>query len=696
MRYFPDRDSRRTSAKLTLVSALVFIAITSNAVATAPGRSPSQLLPSNGLCIYVEYDGLAAHSTAWKATAAYDILGKTSAGAMLSDVSRQLIDALSDIGSGRKLVSSEVIAIEEHLVDRGFAVAFYDDNGTTSRVILVRAAGKADAKKLDLIRRYVFMADEAKAISASTPLRGRAIVKFGNQYDSDPKVGKADANPPSPFDFPGLPTTDSAKLISAWVEGEDLIIVQGPDPDREGVIRGDGATEGDRAARHKAQVTAVLDAIDGVRPQIAAHPAFLAASAQGRDLGGFEANGLFLVEASQDRKGILSLLFSAAELAQPGERDIFETLGLDGARRIVGRWGFRGKALLTDFRFESSEPWKRAGAMFTPASLRPDRLPPIPAGSGAIAVGSFRRADLKEALAPLWPLIKADVRPILEAAEKAIAEMTAGDFRDEVLRHLGPTWCIFASTSARPSSGGDSDPAFLIEVADPVVTARLLDEAASRANQYFRRERPGDGPPALILDRLPAPERGYRLTSPAGAVPWLKDGLEPTILLGKKYIALAASRAVARAAIAGETDAASRFTPAGELAKSLGCLPGTLSFLMVGNPRDSLWPYAIANFPSKAGPFMSNFFGLPIGDLSAKPGSDLLGLLGVERGRTPTADEISAHLFPSVIAASVDDRSFRFIALEALPFSFLGPEIEYREVGHSKKVDINIKFRPGK
>ena len=86
----------------------------------------------------------------------------------------------------------------------------------------------------------------------------------------------------------------------------------------------------------------------------------------------------------------------------------------------MGRWGFRGKAVLTDIKFEAAKPWNRLGSMLDPSNLSKDRLPPLPAGAGGFAMGSFRQGDFSEAIAPLWGVVKDDVRPILEAAEKAL------------------------------------------------------------------------------------------------------------------------------------------------------------------------------------------------------------------------------------------------------------------------------------
>jgi hypothetical protein len=226
-----------------------------------------------------------------------------------------------------------------------------------------------------------------------------------------------------------------------------------------------------------------------------------------------------------------------------------------------------------------------------------------------------------------------------------------------------------------------------------------MDELATRANAYFRQQRPSAGPPVMVFERLPAPENGYRLTSPAGAVPWLTDRLEPTILLGKSSLAAAATPELARAAVAGETQAARRFKPSGELSRSMDCLPKELSFLLIGNPRDSFWPEVITSFPRTAEPLLREFIGLPAegpaGEVEVRA-TDLLGLPGVKAPRTPAASELRSHLFPSVIGAVVNDRTFRIIALEAMPLAFVGAQIKTGGDGPDKAMSINVKFGPGK
>ena len=179
----------------------------------------------------------------------------------------------------------------------------------------------------------------------------------------------------------------------------------------------------------------------------------------------------------------------------------------------------------------------------------------------------------------------------------------------------------------------------------------------TRFNTYIREEengandirKPDDNQAALVLERLPAPDRGYRLTSPAQAVPWLSN-MKPTVVLGKTHIAIAGNLSLCRAAIAAESRPTERRVPAGELAISLESLPAKLALLIIGNPRDSSWSEAITNLPRNGVPFLERFAGATVVDeVPAERGSGILGLLGVARNgarhdlpEAPTADAVRA------------------------------------------------------
>ena len=66
-------------------------------------------------------------------------------------------------------------------------------------------------------------------------------------------------------------------------------------------------------------------------------------------------------------------------------------MGLGQVKRVIGRWGFRGKALLTDVRFEAPGPWKGMVGVLDTAGFRKDRVPPIPRGMRSFGVDNDGR-----------------------------------------------------------------------------------------------------------------------------------------------------------------------------------------------------------------------------------------------------------------------------------------------------------------
>ena len=273
---------------------------------------------------------------------------------------------------------------------------------------------------------------------------------------------------------------------------------------------------------------------------------------------------------------------------------------------------------------------------------------------------------------------------------------------------------MYAAPGRNNGARAEGVPTFLIEVDNSKEFEKVLETLVSQANVYFRNQSGGEPGqlhegerPVMAFERLFSPERGFRLTSPAGVVPWLGADLQPTVMLGKSFIVLAATHELARAAIAAEADDQKRWSPDGELLRSLECLPPRLSFLNVGTIRDSCWPGAIASYPETAEPFVCQFCGLDVRDAQdAAPSPDLFSLLGIPkrggsalrtpRANVPKANEIEALLFPSVLAATVDERSFRFLSLEALPFTCVWLEAKYEPPGFGQKMTIEFKFGSGK
>ena len=185
----------------------------------------------------------------------------------------------------------------------------------------------------------------------------------------------------------------------------------------------------------------------------------------------------------------------------------------------------------------------------------------------------------------------------------------------------------------------------------------------------------------LALERLPGAAPGYRLTSPSRLVFWLNDDVQPTILVGKSYVALAVNAERAAEALAFEQGGGGRWRPTGELIEAFECLPEKLTFLSIGDSRDSVVPDTIAQLPSIV-QLLSHWPGglrrcptrrcrRTSSPCSASRGQGASGVR-IDPARIPRAEDLRSHLFPSVLAAAVDDRGIRFISREAFPFACVG------------------------
>ena len=235
---------------------------------------------------------------------------------------------------------------------------------------------------------------------------------------------------------------------------------------------------------------------------------------------------------------------------------------------------------------------------------------------------------ISAANASLGASLGSEYREGIRALEEAIRNGTTPQVREELFRHLGPTACIFAAPDVKKGAAESAAADLLIGTDDAAALGKALDAIAAQFNAYFQGEKGADGQrtakgadnaqPGFALERLPAPDRGYKLISPAGLISWITADVQPTILIGKSYVAVANNPILARAALAAESRPGDRWVPDGELAKMLNGLPAKLQFLSVGNPRDSFWPEAIAGLPDRVAPFMGMFKGNAVGAPSFK------------------------------------------------------------------------------
>jgi hypothetical protein len=699
------RTARRATA-LSLSLILVPCLLLSSLVATLargaePEPSPHRFIPAKGLVAYIEFDGLAAHADAWKATAAHGLLVDTPAGSMMTALAKQLVDRLCTDVPGGKMISGDLIALHDHLIQRGFVVAVHELDGGSSLCTVVLSGFGAKPVRERLARLVKLASDGPNPTKLPAPvrLRGRDVYEIADGAQKNPGLGGGQLLLPAPAAPLAGP---SPPWLTWWFEGDDLVLISGLDRDAGALP--DPAIKKNPAAMLTGYRSAVFDVIEGKQPNVETHAAYISALAEAKDLKGFEGDGLFFVDLGS-AKGLFAIMDGS----------------LAGIKRIVGRWGFQGKALLTDVRVEAPAPRKGIVACLDQPAFHKDQLPPFPQDTRAFAVDSLDLAVTYQKIVGSLKSLEPELEGEMGQLERAFLEATGLRVREDLFNHLGPTWSLvrLPPTDRNRNAEDDLDPtefALLAGVRDAEAFCKVLDSVASRINQHLREAEKGNDeeqqgknevdPPILALDRLPAPDRGYRLTSPARLVPWLSDEVQPTILVGKSFVACASNLDRAREALASESEAANHWTPAGELAQAFECLPDRLTLLIVGDHRESVWPGALAQLPATVQSLSAMLGGISGADPSTQVG--VLSLFGVpgpgafrlriDPARIPKAEQVWPYLFPSVLAASVDDRGWRLISREAFPLACLGDSAAIKSwsdwtkaAGLDRKINLELR-----
>jgi hypothetical protein len=668
-----------------------------------PERSPRRYIPARGLVAYLEYDGLDVHAEAWRATAAHDLLVKTPAGPMVIDLVKQLTDGWLEGEFGGLLDVADIMTIAEVMVRKGFTCGIVEDEKACHGMLVLKDIGRAE---------YLKRLGHLRAVLTASP-----SVLFG-EIDRSRFRGRT------------IYRLDGDEPFSAWFEGDDLILVC----NLYGVHVQDVNAHNEWLKKaHRKHIGKVLDCAEGKQLDASRHPAFLSARAEGKDLKGFEASGLWFVETTGDLGAIMLLggleLAAGAvvpQLAFPaGPAKDEKTVGadaeeandaveaapaavdelararraLDGIKRVVGRWGFQDKSLLSDIRIEAPAPRQASAAWLDHPAFRSDRVPLLPARTGTFLVSSIDLDRDYQTLADVLKHLDPDSIKQLADFEGGLQEATGLRLREDVLQAIGPNWCIYEVPSAARNDFGrkpaapwdhvlvasikDADKA--IKVADAL--AQLFDPADRFWDVFFDdadvRTRKAARVPRF--EPLPAPDRGYRLILPPGFSAGAGRELQPTLLVDQSAVVIARDLETARRAIAVDPHAAGRWQPAGELARALEGLPRDLTFLAVTDNAESPLPQRLAGLPlvvqrlvnlmhepdTENAPIWSvlDVFGLP------RPGGPRIR---VDRSRIPDADRIRRTLLPSVLATAVDDRGFRIIGREPLPFLAIANELKLR------------------
>ena len=370
-----------------------------------------------------------------------------------------------------------------------------------------------------------------------------------------------------------------------------------------------------------------------------------------------------------------------------------DALGLNEVKGLIVRFGFQGEAFLTDWRIEAASPRKGVNAWFDQPTFRKNQLPTLPQAVATFAVGSIDLDKMFQSMVDLGSSLDPSVGDDPRQLETIVHDQTNAQFREDILKFLGPTFCVYM-TPARP---GDHEPrdksdpmayVCLAAVKDAVAFGNVLDKMVAQADA---NQVPGHGDgakkmaakksPSSFLERLPSPQKAYRLTSSAAGVLGLGEGVRPTIMIGKSFVTVAANPELAREALAAESRQDKRWKPTGKLANAFDGMPSELTFLAVADHRGSQVPQWLAELPSLTQILVNMSEEVDLDNASPWSLLDMFCLprpgrfqAKIDRSEVPDADDLRPFLFPSVLGATVDERGYRFISRATFPLALLANE----------------------
>ncbi len=216
----PALHRRLVSALLGLLAFASVSEAQSRPAMMAKSPSLAKSIPATNLIFYIEFDGLKAHSVAWKKSAIYKLLNETKLGAMTEDLAGQAIEqALATTPPAGRPKSSEVLVWLKSVANDGFAFGLLGSlkNDPPMFVLTVRNASKNGIKAL-------FDSFDDPKKPARIERRGSRSLKFN-------------------------PDPNSNDVF--WLEGDDLVLMSSP-----AKVNPDG----------------VIAAIEGKAPNVASNP----------------------------------------------------------------------------------------------------------------------------------------------------------------------------------------------------------------------------------------------------------------------------------------------------------------------------------------------------------------------------------------------------------------------------------------
>jgi prepilin-type processing-associated H-X9-DG protein len=580
--------------------ALAAIVLCSGACAAAADTRPlARYVPKDGLLVYAESSGLDAHADAWQKTAAYKMLNETSAGAMLLDLVGQTVDgALERVPEGPVRPTGRLVAgIIERVGRSGFVFAAHGTFGPKPprTMFVFRDAGNKEIGPA--VRSLLdWTLKSAGGSEVVTREDGRKVAYI-----------KGIEPHPEPYAW--------------WFEGDDLVVISGGEADLDRVV----ATLGGK----------IPSAID-----LPARVELSKTTAEG-----FEPVFVSWVD------------LAALPPTPP-------PLGLTGLKRVDYRWGFQGNALVSSTRIHAPSPRKGLLALIDQPTFEATGTLPVPAGLKDFTLVSIDMGKVLDGAVEMAKATNPNAGPQIDGMLQMASNLLGVPVRDELLAQIGPKMAYYiepetTTISLTPYQSfaewvlHPPKVTIVVELKDAARFAGTLDKLMDVANRQIAA-RTGELPKGgeVMFQPLKGDAKGYALNVPLATFP-LPSNVRPTILLGKKYLAIAISPSAARKALAFESAKGSA-TP-----EHLAGLASKLTVLNVNDPAGYV-PDVVANLPFAVQAMAKlNMSG---------PASPLQGLrLDINADRIPTAEQIKPYLFPGTMSVSVDDGGVTIVSRDAVP-----------------------------
>jgi hypothetical protein len=571
----------------------------SSAQQEAATPAPEKLLPQDAV-LYIGWDGHAHHQEAWEQTAAYESLYKSGLVPALSKAAKALI------GQAGRPEAELISKVYDHLVAHGLslAVSLTAEAGPPQpvAVLVIHQAAELEPALAKLLKEN---AGDDLQIETET-IRGR-------------QVNRA----PLP-DAPGFE-------FGWWTEGRHLVIVAGV-----------------------AAVEATIDTAEGQNGRGNITKNRLWSKYRGEADFAVTSVGWVDLKTLRDMLGEMPLPAQTAAGDPLTINRVLKPLGLDGLDALVGRSGYKGKAVWSEGTAETHGPRRGLLALAEQQPMQLGDLPPLPAGTAGFFAFSLDWAKMYDDLSTMAKELAAlgppQVHQQVVGVIDNLPQILPIHPREDLLAPLGNVTCLYGDSQQTLFGLGIG---LAIKVDDADKLRGTLDEIAgavaeqTNPRDFQVRKTEKHGAEIVTLEFA----RGMFNPSYVIQDGWLNVGLFPQ----------AAEAFVLRTAGKLPT-----WKPSDEIQEALSQMPGEFTSISVADPRPTV------QMLMSLAPIVFPLAQQALRDAAGGDRRDE-NPLPISLADLPPAELVAGPLFPNVSVSTVTEDGFHGTSRTSLPaFPFVG------------------------